>query len=392
MNDDLRVMPTGLGRVRKMALTAGVIGGVATAAGAFLQPQQFFQSYLWSYVFWIGIPLGCLAILMLQHLTGGRWGISLRRLLEAGTRTLPLMALLFLPLLAGIDDLYMWARPDVVAADELLQHKSPYLNQPFFLVRTAFYFLAWMGLAGLLNRWSRRQDETSDIELSRKLQLISGPGIALYILTMTFASVDWLMSLEPHWFSTIYGGLLVTGQALAAMCFCVTMAIILSAQPPLARIITPERLHDMGKLLLAFVMVWAYFAFSQFLIIWAGNLPEEIPYYLRRLQGGWQWLGIFLVVAQFVLPFLLLLSRGRKRDPRRLARIAVGVLALRVVDLYWLTAPAFSETVSVHWLDATALVSIGGLWLAAFLWQLERRPLLPVGDPYLKEVLGHVAT
>jgi hypothetical protein len=209
---------------------------------------------------------------------------------------------------------------------------------------------------------------------------------------MTFASVDWLMSLEPHWFSTIYGGLLVTGQALAAMCFCVTVAIALSAQEPLARIITPERLHDMGKLLLAFVMVWAYFAFSQFLIIWAGNLPEEIPYFLRRLQGGWQWLGILMVVAQFVLPFLLLLSRDRKRDPRQLARIAVFVLLLRIVDLYWLTAPAFSETLSVHWLDLTVLVGIGGLWLAAFLWQLERRPLLPVGDPYLREVVGHVAS
>jgi hypothetical protein len=392
MSDDLRAMPTGLGKFRRAALTAGVVGAVASAAGAFLQPEQFFRSYLWSYAFWIGIPLGCLGILMLQHLTGGRWGISLRRLLESGTRTLPLMAVLFLPLLAGLRDLYLWARPEAVAADELLQHKSLYLNQPFFLVRAAVYFLAWVGLAVLLNRWSRRQDETGDIDLTRRLQLVSGPGIALYILTMTFASVDWLMSLEPHWFSTIYGGLLVTGQALAAMCFCVTVAIVLAAQPPLSRIITADRLHDMGKLLLAFVMVWAYFAFSQFLIIWAGNLPEEIPYFLRRLQGGWQWLGILMVVAQFMLPFLLLLSRSRKRNPRRLVRVAVFVLLLRVVDMYWLTAPAFAETLSVHWLDVTALVGIGGLWLAAFLWQLERRPLLPVRDPYLQEVLGHVAT
>jgi hypothetical protein len=388
MIGDLRVMPAIFGRARRISLVVGLAGAAACAVGAVARPDQFFRSYLWAYSFWVGIPLGCLAIVMLQHLTGGRWGLSLRRLLEAGTRTLPLLAVLFLPILFGMRSLYVWARPEVVATDELLQHKSLYLNGPFFTVRTVVYFALWMGLAGLLNRWSRQQDQVPSEALSRRLQALSGPGVVLYVLTMTFASVDWLMSLEPHWYSTIYGGLLVTGQALVAMSFCITLAILLMPHRPMSDVLTAERLHDMGKLLLAFVMVWAYFAFSQFLIIWAGNLPEEIPYYLRRLQGGWQWLGLLLIGAQFVLPFLLLLSRDRKRDPRRLARVALFLIATRIVDMYWLTAPAFSEALSVHWLDAATVAGIGGLWLATFLWQVERRPLLPVGDPHLKEILG----
>ncbi|MGD8377255.1 MAG: hypothetical protein PVF68_14060 [Acidobacteriota bacterium] len=391
MTDDLQRMPESIDRARRIALGTGIVGALASAAGWFLDPAQFFRSYLWSYVFWVGFPLGCLGIVMLQHLTGGRWGISLRRILESGTRTLPLMAVAFLPILAGMPHLYIWSRPEVVAADELLQHKSAYLNIPFFTVRFVAYFGIWILLATLLNRWSARQDGDPDVQWTRKMQGISGPGIVLYVLTMTFASVDWMMSLEPHWFSTIYGFLLVSGQALAAMSFCIAIAILLAPRRPLRLLVTADRFQDLGKLLLTFVMVWAYFAFSQFLIIWAGNLPEEIPYYLRRLQGGWGWLGMALVLLQFSLPFLLLLSRTRKRDSRKLGRIAILVIAMRVVDVYWLTAPAFSESAGVHWMDLTVVAGLGGLWVSFFLWQLTRRPLLPVGDPYLREVLGNAA-
>jgi hypothetical protein len=389
---DLRSVPPGLGRGRRIALAVGAAGATACGAGALVDPQQFFRSYLWAYAYWTGIPLGCLGLLMLQHLTGGAWGLSLRRLLESGSRTLPLLALLFLPILAGLPSLYPWARPEAVAADEVLRHKAAYLNVPFFVLRAAIYFGLWIALAELLGRWSGRQDEDRSPGLSRRLQATSGVGLGLYVLTVTFASVDWLMSLEPHWYSTIYGGLIVTGQVLSAASFATVVLILLAPHPPLSAIASPGRFHDLGKLLLTFVMVWAYFAFSQFLIIWAGNLPEEIPHYLRRLSGGWQWLGLALVALQFALPFLLLLSRGRKRDPRRLRRIAVLVLGMGLANTYLLAAPAFSETVAFHWLDAAAVAGIGGLWVGFFLWQLGCRPLLPLGDPYLKEALGDART
>lgn len=390
MSDDLRALPPGLDRARNGALAVGVVAIVACAAGAFSNPSQFLRSYLWSYVFWIGIPLGCLAILMLQHLTGGRWGVGLRRLLESATRTLPVLALGFVPIALGLGHLYEWADPAAVQGDAILQHKAAYLNVPFFLARTVVYFALWIGLAHLLNRWSGRQDERADPRLGRKLQAISGPGLAAYVLTMSFASVDWVMSLEPHWFSTIFGGLFISGQVLAAMSFCIAVAVVLAREKPLSLIVTPDRLHDMGKLMLTFVMVWAYFAFSQFLIIWAGNLPEEIPWYLRRFHGGWQWVGLALVILHFALPFLLLLSRGQKRNPAALARIAWLVIAMRVMDMYWTTAPAFGGgVVSFHWMDLAAPVGVGGLWLAAFLWQVRRRPLIPVRDPYVQEVFDH---
>jgi hypothetical protein len=389
VTEDLRQMPPGIDRARNIALVVGGIAAAACLVGAMLDPLQFFRSYLWSYVFWVGIPLGCLAIVMLQHLTGGRWGISLRRVLEAGTRTLPLLAFGFVPILVGKKNLYVWTNPEIVAADPLLLHKAPYLNVPFFVARTVVYFVLWIGLAYLLNRWSKEQDASGDPRLARRLQGLSGPGLAVYVLTVTFASVDWLMSLEPHWFSTLYGGLLIVGQALGALALCIGVVILLARYKPLSILVTPDRLQDLGKLMLAFVMVWAYFAFSQFLIIWAGNLPEEIPWYLRRIQGGWQWAGLALVVLHFVLPFLLLLSRSLKRTPGVLGKVALLVVVMRLVDMYWTTAPAFGETWSFHWLDVAAPVALGGVWVAAFLWQLARWPLLPIGDPYLKEALDH---
>jgi hypothetical protein len=388
---DFTVVPVELGRFQRQALVVGVIFGVASAVGAFLDPQQFFQSYLTAWLYWGGLAVGSLAVLMIHHLSGGSWGMVIRRIMEASTRTLPLVALLFVPVIFGMRNLFIWARPEVVAADELLQHKAPYLNVPFFLARAAFYFAVWITLAYFLNRWSRRQDEKGCDEVAgRSIQRLSAGGLVLLVLTMTFASVDWVMSLEPHWFSTIFGALILVGQALGGLSLGIATLILLSRYRPMSEVSTPACLHDLGKLLLAFVMVWAYFAFSQFLIIWAGNLPEEIPWYLSRLAGGWQWIGLALVLMHFVLPFMLLLSRDLKRDSRPLAGVAVLVLVMHLVDVFWLTQPAFSEgAFHLHWLDLTAPLGVGGIWLAFFIGTLRRRPLVPLKDPAVTEAMEH---
>lgn len=382
--------PPQLDRLQRQSLVIGVVGLLLYTVGGWANPEQFFRSYLLAYVFWVGISLGSLGVVMLHHLTGGGWGFVIRRLLESGTRTLPLMALLFVPLLFGMSDLYVWARPDAVAADEILQHKSAYLNPSFFMLRTAIYFAAWIGVASLLNRWSGEQDRTAAPGLTRRLQLLSGPGLVLYGLTVTFASVDWVMSLEPHWFSSIYGILFMVGQGLASLAFATALAVALADRPPLSELVSPARLHDLGNLLLAFVMLWTYIAFSQFLIIWSGNLPEEIPWYLHRTGGGWQWIGLFLLAFHFALPFLLLLSRQIKRDARMLMIVSAAIIAMRLVDLYWLVVPAFHpDGVRLHWMDLAAPVGIGGLWMAVFAWQLKQRPLVPIHDPRLKELMTH---
>jgi hypothetical protein len=377
------------GRLRRNALIAGCVGLALSAVGLLFDRPRFFQSYLVAYTFWLGVALGSLALVMIQHLTGGVWGLVLRRTLEAATRTLPLFALLFVPLAFGLSDLYEWARPEAVAEDKLLQHKQPYLNVPFFLVRAAAYFVVWLLLTFFLNRWSDEQDATGDPQLPRRFRLLSASGLVLYGLTVSFMAIDWLMSLEPHWFSTIYGALVGMGQVLSAFAFAVALVVLVADGTPLAGLLSRQEMRDLGNLLLAFVMVWAYLSFSQFLLIWSGNLPEEIPYYLRR-GGGWQAVGALLIFGHFALPFFLLLLRDVKENRRLLAGVAIGVLVMRWVDAYWHVEPAFSpEYLTLHWLDVTATVGIGGVWLAVFLWQFGRRPLLPVRDPYLTEALAH---
>jgi len=370
------------------ALFVGLAGAAACAAGAFLGLDQFFRSYLFAYVFWLGVALGCLSILMIQHITGGTWGLVIRRLLESGSRTIPVMALLFVPILLGLHSLYPWARPEEVAASEVLRHKAAYLNVGFVVARTVVYFVAWIALTAILNRYSRRQEDTGDPGLPRRMQVFSAGGLILFILTMTFASVDWVMSLEPEWFSTIYGILLMAGQVVSAFCVAIAAAVLLSRAEPLSKVLTPEVLNDLGKMLFASVMVWAYFALSQFLIIWSGNLPEEIPWYLRRMRGGWEWVGLSIILLHFGLPFFLLLMRTVKRDPRRLMQVALLLLVMRVVDLYWMMVPAGETSAyAVHWMDLAALVGLGGIWLFLFARQAGRYSLLPMKDPYMQEAM-----
>lgn len=377
-------------RLQRQALIVGVAALVLSVIGAIFSPAQFFQSYLFAYVFWIGIALGSMVILFIHYLSGGGWGAVTRRFLESSTRTLLLMAILFVPIIFGMHDIYEWTHTDKVAADAVLKQKSLYLNIPFFIGRAVLYFAVWIGLSIWLNKWSSREDKAGSTAISDRLASIGGIGLLLYGLTMSFASVDWLMSLEPHWFSTIYGLLVIAGQVLSAFAFVIAIAAILVQYKPFSDVISPTHFRDLGNLVLAFVMIWAYLAFSQFLIIWAGNLPEEIPWYLHRLHKGWQYTAILLVVFHFALPFLLLLSRSLKRNPKVLIIVALGILVMRLVDLFWLVAPEFHPNgLSVHYLDILLPVGLGGIWVALFLWQLKKRPLLALNDPNLPEASKH---
>jgi hypothetical protein len=375
--------------LRNRCLTFGIAALALSASGAFLHPQQFFRSYLVAFIFWIGFPLGCWAMVMLHHLVGGRWGFMVQRLLESAARTFPLMALLFLPLVFGLRELYPWSMPGA-AADPLLQEKSAYLNATFFIARAIFYFAVWIAFGYFLSRWSLEQDRTGERSLTARLQNLSGPGLALYGLTVTFSAIDWAMSLEPHWYSTIYGMIYMVGYALAALAFVVIAAYCLADRDPLAQVADRDRFHDLGNLLLALVMLWAYLGFCQFLLVWTENLQEEIPWYLRRMTGGWQAIAVLLIAFQFVLPFLLLLSRSAKRRARVLAGVALLILAMHWVDLLWLVAPAFHPgKFYLHWIDLTALAGIGGVWMAAFLFYLGESPLLPLRDPRFVELVEH---
>jgi hypothetical protein len=371
-----------LRRVQRIAIGVGAAALLVCAMAGFLDPTQLLRSYLVAYLFWVGGALGCLALLMIQHVTGGAWGVAIRRLLESGARTLPVMALLFIPIALGMPTLYEWARPEAVAHDPLLQHKELYLNVPFFLVRTALYFIVWTLVVRALWRWSLRQDESFDPKPGERLELLSRGGLVVLGLTMTFAAVDWAMSLEPRWFSTIYGVIFMAGNALTAFALVIPMAALLSEHPPVEGLISSDQLSDLGKLMLAFVMLWAYFQFSQFLITWSGNLPEEITWYLARTRGGWQWIAIALVVFHFALPFVLLLSRRLKRRAASIAYVALFVVAMRFVDVFWLVTPAWEPSrLTVHLLDLAAVLAVGGIWIWLFIRQLEGHPLLPLRDP-----------
>ena len=376
---------------QRQLLIAGAAGLAMSVVGLIVNVTQFLQSYLMAYMFVLGIALGSLALGMVHQLSGGAWGVVIRRPIGAATRTLPVLTALFLPILFGVHRLYAWTDAALVARDEALQHKHLYLNTPFFVVRAAIYFLVWNALTYFLNAWSLEQDETADPRIARRMQRLSAGGLVAYGLTITFASFDWLMSLEPRWFSTIYGVLILGGQGLSAMAFLIAVLVWLSRRPPLDRIIVPAHFHDLGNLLLAFVMLWAYFSFSQYLIIWAGNLPAEIAWYMHRLHTGWRVIGISLILFHFAVPFCLLLSRRVKREARILVVVVVGILIVRLVDLFWLIAPEFHTTgIRISPLDVLLPCSMFALWLGCFVWQLRGRPILPVHDPEFDEALGRI--
>jgi hypothetical protein len=384
--------PPNLSRVQGRALIVGVVGMVLLLVGAFLDLDHFFQAYLIGFTFWTGITVGSLALLMLQHLTGGGWGLVIRRILEASTRTLPLIIALFIPVIFGAHRLYEWTNQAFVDAHESVKFKENYLRIPFFTIRSAACLGVWFLLQFLLNRWSLQQDRTGDRVYSKYMRMLSAPGMVLLVFAITFASIDWYMSIEPEWFSTIFGLLFFAAWGLSALAFTIAVLASLSKIEPLNQIVAPLHFHDLGKLLLALVMLWAYFAFSQFLIIWSGNLPEEIHYYLERIHGGWGATIITIAILHFAAPFLFLLSRRNKRNPNRLVIIAVVVILMRVIDLYWVLKPPFNARMAhgplgITWMDIVSPIAIGGIWFWFFAWQLGRRALIPINDPQFESVM-----
>jgi hypothetical protein len=373
---------------QRWSLLIGGAGLGACVAGAFFNPDQFFHSYLLAFMTWLAVALGSLPLLMLHHLTGGVWGFVIRRTLEAFSRTLPLLVLLFVPLAFGLSYNYEWARTGVGHEHH---EQGIYLGVPFFLARAGIYFAIWLLMMFLLNRWSAAHDRTGDPAWLRRAQQFSGPGLILYALTITFAGIDWVMSLDAHWYSTIFGPVVATGQMLPALALAIAVATLLAARPPLAAVATPTVWNDLGNLLLAFVMLWTYMAFSQFLLIWSGNLPEEISWYLARSEGGWVWIAVILAGAGFGLPFLLLLARDIKRNPARLRIVALGIVAIGMVNQFWLIAPAFSPGAFwLDWMDVAAAAGMGGIWTAVLLWQVQMQPVLPLHpDTPAEEVLHH---
>lgn len=373
--------------LRQKALVVGIVALLGGAIGfATAGRTQFFQSYFYAYMVWMCLTLGLFGLTLLHHTVRGSWGLPVLRFFEAGTATLPLMLLLFVPVIAGIADLYPWAKPEVVQADKYIQHKSGYLNVPFFLARTAIYFAIWILLSRMLRALSLKQDETEDPSLARRRTNLSAPGLVLFVLTVSFAMIDWVMSLEPKWYSSIYGAWFIVGQGLSALAFSTTVLLLAARHKPFADVVNPKLTRDLGNLTFAFVILWAYTSISQYLIIWSANLPDEIVYYIKRNQGGWQYLSASLVVLQFFLPFLILLSSRVKRYANLLLRVMVFILVMRAVDLFWIIVPAFGrQALSVHWLDVTLLVGIGGLWLAWFAHQVCAAPLLPRHDSRLQE-------
>jgi len=381
--------------IGRRSLMIGAVASVVAVILGFANPTVFMRGYLISYMDWLGVCLGSMVILMIRHLTGGGWGMVIRRILGAAMRTVPLMALLFLPIgFFGMHRLYPWAVPlEAVQNEKIWEHLRvdafvrSYLNPGGFWLRAFIYFAIWGVLVYLLSKWSKEQNRPPVRDNSARFKAVSGPGLILFAFTVSFAAIDWVMSIDPTWISTIYGLLFVAGDLIAGLCFAVVIERILYRYKPMSLLLRPDFVHDHGKFMLTFVMVWAYFSFSQWLIIWAGNLPTEITWYMRRLNGGWGYVGLFLVLFHFAIPFGLLLSRPFKKDITRLVWLATWLLVAHYVDLFWIIEPNFSATFTVTWADLLIPFGMGGLWIAYFCRNLDSLPLLPAYDVYAKQVL-----
>lgn len=381
-----------LAKSQSMFLVGGVVLWGATIGAGLLDPHTFLRSYLLGYLLWLGFPLGAIGLLCLHYLVGGGWSFLIRRFLEAAASTVPLMFVLALPLLVGVEHLYLWADPEAIAADPALQHKSAYLNPTFFRGRAVVFFVIW-GLLGYgLTRWSARQEATGETRWLDRLRTMAGPGILIYVITFSFASIDWVMSLDPHWFSTIHGLVFVMGQAVSALALSIICIVKYGHLEGIGRFFNERYLRDLGTLLFAFVMLWAYMCFSQYLIIWSGNLPEETPFYIVRSKGVWGVMGVVILVFHFLLPFSLLLSRAIKRQSGVMSTIAFMIIVMRLVDLFWYIGPsgahgedALNVAFHVHWMDFVAPLGIGGIWLSMFIRHLRGHNLMPLRDPRIED-------
>ena len=393
--------PAEINRLRDLALGIGGIALIVWAVGVYFNPEQGLRSWLLGFIFWGGIALGSLGVLMLQYLTGGAWGIVIRRTLEAATRTLPLIFLLFIPLAIGVYTRTFYDWTHLPLTDHVMEQRGVFMTPWAWILRSLIYFSLWGVMVYLLNNWSAMQDKTTTVEESRllleKASRFSGPTMVIYCLVVTFAAVDWMLSLDAHWFSTMWGLLFVAGWALSCFCFVVAITAYLSDKAPMDRVIGKRHFHDLGKLILALVMVWAYFNFSQFLIIWSGNLPEETGWLLTRMKNGWGFIGVGLILFHFAFPFLVLLQQDFKRHAKWIATLAIFILAMRLVDMFYLIGPSNrvmpggleQGAFYVSWLDFVAPVAVGGIWLWWFFGELLKRPIVPAKDPYFEEAIEH---
>jgi hypothetical protein len=388
--------PEGVNRVQSIGFVVGGVALLLAIVGAVTSAEKFYHAYLYSYMWVLGMTLGSLGLLMLQHLTGGNWGIVIRRPLEAASRNIWLVAVMFIPVVLGMNHLYSgngeelgWLNSPKTGEHALSPFQQSYLTRGGYLTRAVIYFIVWFGLVWIFNAWSKQQDtDRDDRALRRRIKLFAGPGIILYILALTFAAIDWVMSLSPHWASTIYGFIFVGGQAITAMALIIITVVMLSKSEPYSTVLKKRYLHDLGNLLFAFNMLWAYFAFSQLLIIWSGNQPEEITFYRTRLYGQWGVVAVIVLLFSFAIPFLLLLSRDIKRNTSLIWKVALWMILLRLVDLYWMTRPEFTSSAWPTWIDIVVPVALVSLWLGFFAMNLKQRPLLPLGDPKLEEAMA----
>jgi len=382
-------VPAAIDKIRSRSMVVGVGAGVLALIGLVTAPDQFYRAYLLAFMLCLGLSLGSLGLLIIIHLTNGRWGLVIRRILEAATKNFGLMAFLFLPFYFGIPHLYPWFKAaDLAESEDLRWIHAVYLDRPQYMVRALIYFAIWGMLTYFFTRWSAEQDEPGNRSHKRSSTL-AGPGALLFGFTLTFAAVDWVMSLSYGWTSTIYGLIFLIGQLLSAVCFATVIAVILSRYEPMKSILNIDHLHDYGKWMLTFTMVWAYFSFSQWVIMWAGNLPEEIIWYRMRLHGGWQYFALFLAILNFFVPFVILLSAQIKKEKGRIVWIAAFLLGARFYDLYWLIMPNFENKSGFyfHWLNLAVPVAMGGFWLAFFCRNLQGQPLLPLYAPLTTAVL-----
>jgi hypothetical protein len=381
-------LPAGhrLRRLPLLGAAAAVVGmGLCAVFGA-AHPARFYAAWLVAFLYILSLALGALYFVLIHYAVQAGWGVVLRRVAENLAATLPVFALLFVPIVLGLPALFPWARPDA-AADHLLVWKSPFLNRPFFLLRAAIYFVAWSAVAIGYARASRAQDASGDVGISRRLRRFSGPALLVLAITQTFASIDWVMSLSPRWYSTVFGVYFFSGCFVSFFAFMALFATLLR-RGPLHDVISVEHLHDVGRLVFAFVCFWAYIAFSQYFLIWYGNLPEETFWYHARLQGSWKGLSAFLAVGHFVIPFLFLMGRTVKRRGPWLPIGAIWVLAVHLLDITWLVLPSIGQGYFSPVLLAGALLAVGGVVTAVFGWLLVGRPLVPIRDPRLAESLA----
>jgi hypothetical protein len=379
-------------RYERIAGLIGVVGLILCVLGYFIDSGQVLQSYLFAFIYWSGFAFGGLGILLMNNTVGGRWGVTTRRFLEAKIRTIPFVLLLFIPILLGIHYLYPWAQPHIVQTNAIVRHKVGYLNMPFFIARVLLYFAIWCFWGFRLIRWSDEQDQTGDVTLRDRMRAFSAPGVLVFFLTATFAYIDWVLSADAEFYSTVYAGMIIFGAAVQTFALTIVTLILSSKQDRFGGRVNAPLLHDLGNMMFAFTIFWTYLAASQLIIVWPGNLPQEIHWYLVRVRGGWTVIAAAVSLVAFLIPFLALLSQDRKRDPKRLIRVAIWLLCARAVDVFWVVIPTYRQNgFAIYWTDFAAFLGIGGIWVYLYLGALRKRPLLPLRDSRVAQPMPEAA-